>query len=667
MANRIAIGTGRSALHGDDLTTGVIPQRLRAINPIAVFSHSQDAAHPRFLWQPVVRLGTDTMDQDQLGEMTNNREENAQEFGRIQPAVLAAKEAGDWQGVAALLVCIQERADQDWPLAGFMHLASALQNLGRLAEADDFYAVLCARWPDRLTGWWGRMSVARAREDWPAAAQGWRECLTRFPEQEVAGWRLGLAGVLRRQGDVASARTVAAELRDRWPDDPTGWRLCAELAQHAGDLEAAAAAWQACLDRFPEQQQPAWWAGLVSALQRLDRLEEAETLCTTLQTRWPDDPAWLILAADLASARSDWSVAADLWQSYFARFTASIKPEQYFNYAKVLVKARRRTELAEVIGKAGKLWPKESALDPNLRDTPEAQNALRVWIWQAQSYLRFGDPAKSFEMLADFPGDLNQTETAAEIRNTAAELMRVNKDHAPAMAMKLTQQEYERRSSALVWRCPEGSDRAIFLFAGGGDAFWITMQTLHSYLQHLGCNLVFIMDESQSMYLPPSIPKGPSLGDELREIADSLDAKQIYCVGTSIGGYGALRLGLELGAKAVLGFGACTNPGRLRSQQFQKQLVERVRREQPNLVLDAAELYRNAKVRPLVTLVYGGAHTADTADAEGMRDVPGVTLRPIPGYGDHSVVRWLIGNRQLIPLFQEMLGDIPTRTEGVLQ
>ncbi len=603
------------------------------------------------------------MPEDDVVRIPDSAQDNAQDisqdFNKIQSDVAVAKVAGDWQGVAALLAEVRTQPDHPWPQSALSDLATALQNLGQLEEADSLYATLRERWPGRAIGWSGRSSIARLREDWPAVVEGWRDCLARFPAQEVAWWRIGLVAALRKLGDVAAARSAATELRDRWPNDPAGWQFGAELAQQAGDLEAAAVDWQACLNQFPSQQKPAWWAQFASTLQKLDRLDEAVQACASLQAGWPDEPASLRVAAEVAAARSDWSSAADLWKTFFARFPGAATPDQFFSYATLVVKANRRDELPELVERVGKLWPRALALDPELRGGPKAQMALRVWLWQAQFSLKNGEPARAHRILEGFPADINLSVKAEESRIVAREMMDLGEGYGPERSAGLGDRGFESWPSAQVWRCPEGSDRAIFLFPGGGDAFWIAMRTLHGFLRQLGCQLVFLMDESRSIYLPPSADESHALGNQLREIAASLGATQIYCAGTSFGGYAALRFGLELGAKAVLGFGAITDPRRQKLDHFQRQLLERIRREQPDLVIDAAELYLNAEVRPLVTLIYGAEHKVDVTDAQRMRHVPGVTLMPIAGYGDHSIMRWSIANKRLVPLFREMLGDTP--------
>lgn len=612
------------------------------------------------------RLENENLDprpEDYVVRIPENTQQSAQDFIKIQPEVAAAKISSDWPRVVALLAEVLIQPDQPWPLAALSDLAIALQNLGRLEEADSLYATLRERYPERAIGWSGRISIARLREDWPAVAQGWRECLDRFPDQEAAWWRIGLVTALRKLGDVAAATSAATELRDRWPNNPAGWQFGAELAQQAGDLEAAAAAWQACLKQFPSQQKPAWWAHLVSALHKLERLDEAAQACATLQAGWPDDPASLRVAAEVAAARSDWPAAADLWKAFFTRFPAAATPDQFFSYATLLVKAKRHDELPELIERVGKLWPRALALDPELRGEPKAHMALRVWLWQAQFSLKNGEPARAHRILEGFPADINLSAKAEELRIVAREMMDLGEEYGPKRSVSLGEQGFESWPSAQVWRCPEGSDQAIFLFPGGGDAFWIAMRTLHGFLRHLGRHLVFLMDESRTIYLPPSADESHALANQLREIAASLGATQIYCAGPSFGGYAALRFGLELGAKAVLGFGAITDPRRHKLDHFQRQFLERIRRDQPDLVIDAAELYLNAEVRPLVTLIYGAEHKVDVTDAQRMRHVPGVTLMPIAGYGDHSIMRWLIANKRLVPLFQEMLDETPMITQ----
>jgi hypothetical protein len=58
-----------------------------------------------------------------------------------------------------------------------------------------------------------------------------------------------------------------------------------------------------------------------------------------------------------------------------------------------------------------------------------------------------------------------------------------------------------------------------------------------------------------------------------------------------------------------------------------------------------------------VTLCYGADNAQDRRMAEQMRDVPGVTLLPIPGFADHNSLIALNRDNRFGRLIEAMLSE----------
>lgn len=107
---------------------------------------------------------------------------------------------------------------------------------------------------------------------------------------------LGELAVRRREG-IGEARQALAALEASGARNPRYHRILGDLAELAGEDEAAVAAWGASLARLPEQDDVR--LRMASALERLERHEEAAQAYARLLAR---NPADLIVRARHAHA-----------------------------------------------------------------------------------------------------------------------------------------------------------------------------------------------------------------------------------------------------------------------------------------------------------------------------------------------------------------------------
>lgn len=180
--------------------------------------------------------------------------------------------------------------------------------------------------------------------------------------------------------------------------------------------------------------------------------------------------------------------------------------------------------------------------------------------------------------------------------------------------------------------------RALVVFGGNADrAFPIPRPLLKSHF-----HLVVIRDPSRCF----GMCQIPRLGLDydtnlalVQRILQQMGASEIYCIGFSSGGFPALRFGLDLQAQGVLAFSSPTSldiaddPGSDLSKYPQLALLYRKARHRATSM---AVAYTRSPRRPRVLLVYGKEHTRDAFCAGLMAHVPGVRLRPLPGFSGHT-------------------------------
>jgi pimeloyl-ACP methyl ester carboxylesterase len=201
----------------------------------------------------------------------------------------------------------------------------------------------------------------------------------------------------------------------------------------------------------------------------------------------------------------------------------------------------------------------------------------------------------------------------------------------------------------LVERVP-GARRAIVVFYGVGSGFWVLAPVLRRYLKPLGCHLVFVRDSRKIGHLGGIEGLGADYQasvDALRKLIERLGATEIAMMGMSLGGYAALRYGLDLGADRALGLGAYTNvtPGEVETNG--RDALTRIARSCPAMARDLLPLYAEAERRPRVALWYGADHNGDRRQAERFTVLEGVELRPVPDLDDHDVLRQMMSSGQV--------------------
>jgi tetratricopeptide (TPR) repeat protein len=183
-------------------------------------------------------------------------------------------------------------------------------------EADAILSEAVVRYPEDI-----RVHTAYA---WMAVERGqWEEGLRRW--QSVAtGFRsrpdgiCGAVGALLALGRFDEAKTVLAPAVTMFPDDRQVLVMKGWVATRLRDVAAAEAAWREVRERFPDEQ--TGYFGCAAALRDDLRLVEAENLLLEGMPRFPDVAEFPITLAQLAVDRRDWPLAVERWQAALDRF-----------------------------------------------------------------------------------------------------------------------------------------------------------------------------------------------------------------------------------------------------------------------------------------------------------------------------------------------------------
>jgi pimeloyl-ACP methyl ester carboxylesterase len=216
--------------------------------------------------------------------------------------------------------------------------------------------------------------------------------------------------------------------------------------------------------------------------------------------------------------------------------------------------------------------------------------------------------------------------------------------------------DYTTPDGVLI-RSTEGAEDALVVFTPPGGDFWISINLLHHHLKPFPWHIVYIRDAKRCFHMAGVNGLGEDYAaslEGLRALVSRLGARNTYCIGGSIGGYAALRYGLDLRAKAVLGFSAIASLDPSDWPEGLRPALNPITRIAPHMRADLDDLYRAAADRPRTLLCYGAASEFDLRHTERMRAVGDIIEIPIAGYTDHDAISYMVV-KQKMPLIHAWL------------
>jgi tetratricopeptide (TPR) repeat protein len=260
----------------------------------------------------------------------------------------------DW----ATALGIWEVVTQQFPdrPEGFVGKGSALIELGRSTEAEQFLAEAMGRFPDNL---WSAAAYAQLPErvrNWREALRRWEAVRDKFPDAAVG--HVGVAAVLRELGEIDMAEAAFADAVKRFPDDVWAAHNHAEIAGRRDDWREALRRWESVIQRFP--QHPGGYVGASAALRMLDRLEDADRLLSEADQAFPTHYWVAVDYARLAALQRRWDEAVRRWDRVLQRF-----PDDATGHVEktaALIQAGRLREAEDFLKIARERFPGEPRL-----------------------------------------------------------------------------------------------------------------------------------------------------------------------------------------------------------------------------------------------------------------------------------------------------------------
>ncbi|TAN52471.1 MAG: hypothetical protein EPN21_03840 [Methylococcaceae bacterium] len=180
-------------------------------------------------------------------------------------------------------------------------------------------------------------AIARLRHNW-----------TYFQEHRKPNWLNMLHGALKRTGKHEEAAVVLELMQKTYPGDIQTLLLQAREAQSAGKFEQSLAAWEQCINSFPDEIEPDWLLGKAKCLLSMWRTDEGRKELLLLQEKHPNFRGARIALRDLAELACDWENA--LIHSESATGTSEEQLDDLVFKGRMLAKLSRYEQAAELAG-----------------------------------------------------------------------------------------------------------------------------------------------------------------------------------------------------------------------------------------------------------------------------------------------------------------------------
>jgi len=207
-------------------------------------------------------------------------------------------------------------------------------------------------------------------------------------------------------------------------------------------------------------------------------------------------------------------------------------------------------------------------------------------------------------------------------------------------------------------RRPDCSD-VMLCFCGANGTLGLPINFIHQWLGRLPASLVYIKDFrdlSGGCGFPTLGPDRSSAVAGLRRIADDINARRIFTLGSSLGGFAALYYGLALDAVAVLSLAGATDLTRDFVETvgpLQKRYLN-LYKQAPDYTVNLRDWYAAAPRPPHVLLAYSAGNPRDRWQAERIAGLADVELLAVE-YPEHNVVDPLIRQGKFLPLLHRLL------------
>jgi tetratricopeptide (TPR) repeat protein len=570
-----------------------------------------------------------------------------------------AKRAGDrgvQEAVRGLLARARQATEQrDWLEAwrcwdairlsspehaatAYLGAGQALREAGRYDDAELALGDGAERFPDDERIATARAWLANARRDWPKALSRWEAARARFPHNPwcYLGSIRALQGAGRSDGIetlFAAAESALAAAKERGLDPMTALRAEFEIARIRSDWPAVRQCAEKIIaaDAAPTAQV---FLALAQARWHLGDAEEADRAALRALSADPALVDALLVRVWVATARGDGETALACYQTLVKLNPGAVrwalKLVQLLNWLGRVPEAAG--ELENIRGR----WPSNPLVVTFLRNYGPASDGAD---WLGAANRPAGDSEHSPPPLVADP-DRTKDE---ELHTIASRAPHPDKYLRPVVAA-------DPEGDVLLAEV-QGAQTAVLVFTGTNDELSLPLPLFDRYLAALNLTTIYLKDFNRLRFLQGI----RSLSDDyagtiqaLRKMVNHLGVTRLCAIGNCVGGFAAIRYGVELGAHRILAFGSPTfssNDPLMNMEEGRRFMRTRLEAKVPSEMTDLKPFLESRRHSSRIELFYEEQDPRDRMNALRLSGLTGVTLHSQPELS-YRVLRRLARSHQ---------------------
>lgn len=419
------------------------------------------------------------------------------------------------------------------------------------------------------------------------------------PRAEVFALEWRLAVMLTEQGEIDAALQLLESAAAAGRNSPQAALLYADLLAVCDRLVEAVAVLERQCDAHPDSADV--YRRLTALWQRLGDFERAADVFEAALEHWPQD--WMLLLR-----LNRLPVRRERLQKMFARIAANA----------------------------------EAVLSRDDR--------FRLQYALASLHLGQIEPAL----------DLLRRPFEGPVATMAAPVLKALGARPPEWWLAHSRLTDDRTRDVQVTRAPDA--RATVVLPTGVSFGNLPLAFVDSLLAAHGVNVVYLRDFRKRAYLRGIASLAPDEAGTiaaLQQLLAELGASRTLVIGSSSGGFTALRYGALLGADAAVSFSGPTELVSFHQSTrhsvwnpnfFILQLLKRER----DLPQDLVPVLSQPRVSRFQQF-YGADSESDAKQALRLAGLPGVELMPVTGVSDHFVVDHMIGSGEFDRLLKSLI------------
>ncbi len=520
----------------------------------------------------------------------------------------------------------------------YLGAGHALREAGLCDDAELALSAGAERFPDNEQIAIARAWLANARRDWPTALSRWEAACARFPDNPWC--YLGNIKALRGAGRsdqvdtlLVTAEAVLAAAKQRGLDSMTALRAEFEIARTRLDWPAVQQSAEKIITREAAPSAQVFLA-LAQARWHLGDAEGADRAALRAISADPSLVDAVLVRVWVATDRGDGETALSCYRTLVKLNPAAVRWRLKFvqllswlGHVKEAV-----SELEQIRGR----WPDDPMVRTFLRNYGLASE---VSLGAGSAATRLGDPD----------------------RNKEGEFQAIA-DQAPRQAERVRPLLVADPERDVVLAEARGAETAVLVFTGAGDEVSMPLPLFDRYLATLNVTAIYLKDFNRLRYLLGI----QSLGQDyqgtlasLRNMLNRLGVKRLCTIGNCIGGFAAIRYGVELGADRILAFGAPTYSARgqlAKIEEGRKFLRNHLEANIPPRMRDLKPFLKRRRYGAQIELFYEERDPRDRMNALRLSGLPGIRLHPQQELTYRVLRRLVVSNKDFRGMLAQLLG-----------